>query len=218
MKNAMTKMMQGGLLAATVAGMAVLPGAALAKQAGDWLIRARGIAVVPDESSKITPIGGKAQVDTAIMPELDFSYFFTDNIAAELILATTNHNVKAVGTSIGDVPLGDVWLLPPTLTLQYHFMPKQMVSPYIGAGVNLTLFYSASKGPVVADISYDTAVGVALQAGVDIKIGERTSLNLDLKKIFLNTDVTIDAGALGMVDAKVDIDPWIFGIGVGMTF
>lgn len=200
------------------AGFVTMTTAAGAKEAGDWLIRVRAIGVVPNESSTITPIGGAVKVGEEYTAEVDFSYFFTDNIAAELILATSKHKVRAVGTAIGDIPLGNVWLLPPTLNIQYHFLPKDKFSPYVGGGINLTLFYASKPGPVVAGIQYKDRIGFSLQGGVDIAITERTYLNLDLKKLFLGTDVRIDAGALGIVNADVDLNPWIFGVGVGWIF
>ena len=105
------------------------------------LIRLRGIIAVPDESADIEAIGGDVDVDSFVVPELDISYFFTEKIAAELILATTNHDAVAVDTALGDVDIGDVWLLPPTVTLQYHFSPRGSIRPYVGAGVNLSLIH-----------------------------------------------------------------------------
>lgn len=188
----------------------------LGKNAGDWLVRGRIVAVVPDESSTITVIGGEAEVDEAYMPELDISYFFTDNVAAELVLTSTKHAAQAVGTALGTVDLGDVWLLPPVLTVQYHFAPKATVSPYVGAGLNLTLFYNAeAPGATVTDIDYSDNVGPALQAGVDFQINEDWMLNLDVKKVWLDTDISINGGA---IMGDLNIDPWIFGIGVGTKF
>lgn len=189
------------------------------KSAGDIRLRARGILIAPDEDSDIDVIGGEAEVGDAFVPELDISYFVTDNIALELIAATARHEVEASGTAIGEVDLGHTWILPPTLTAQYHFMPEQRFSPYLGAGLNYTFFYNEDEGsdPRVNDIDYDNSVGYALQAGMDFAISGAWSLNVDVKKIFLDTDVTVDT-ALGQVDADVDIDPWIVGIGVGYTF
>lgn len=186
------------------------------KSAGDWLVRGRIVAVTPDESSTIGVIGGEAAVDTAYMPELDIGYFFTDNIATELVLTTTNHDARAVGTALGDVDLGDVWLLPPTLMVQYHFAPKGAISPYIGAGLNLTLFYAADEpGTTVTDIDYSNSVGPALQAGVDFRINDDWMFNMDVKKVWLDTNVDINNGA---IMADVNINPWVFGIGFGTTF
>lgn len=190
---------------------------ALAKDQGDVLIRARAIGVVPEESASIAPIGGDAKIGNEYTGELDFSYFFTRNIATELILATTKHSVAAVATGIGDVDLGSVWLLPPTLTVQYHFMPDGKISPYVGAGINYTIFYKEHPGAVVS-ASYDNSFGYALQAGVDVEVGENLYFNLDVKKIWLNTKASYDAGALGIVTADVDINPWIFGVGIGKAF
>ncbi len=184
-----------------------------------WQVRLRGIAVVPNESATIEAIGGDAQISNAYVPELDFTYFFTKNIAAELILATTKHDVKAISTVAGDIPLGDVWLLPPTLTLQYHF-DGDMVHPYLGAGINYTLFYNEDQGPVADDVSYDNSLGFAFQLGFDIDICDNWFINLDAKYLLLNTDVTVNAtSALGAtVGADVDINPFIAGIGFGMRF
>lgn len=182
-----------------------------------WQFRLRGIVVTPDESADIEAIGGDASISTAFVPELDISYFFDENWSLELILATTKHDVEAVGTLVGDIDLGHVWLLPPTLTGQYHFTGGDFV-PYVGAGLNLTLFYGVDEGPVADDVDYDTAVGYALQGGFDFMLNDKWFLNVDVKKLFLNTDATVNATtALGAtVVADVDINPWIFGFGVGV--
>lgn len=86
-----------------------------------WQVRLRGVGVVPNENSTIGTIGGEASVSNSLIPELDITYFFTENFAAELILGTSKHEVKAIGTVAGDIDLGSVYLLPPTLTAQYHF-------------------------------------------------------------------------------------------------
>ncbi|MER3376623.1 MAG: OmpW family outer membrane protein [Allomuricauda sp.] len=184
---------------------------------GPWQFRLRGIVVTPDESADIEAIGGDASISTAFVPEFDISYFFDENWSMELILATTKHDVEAVGTAAGDIDLGHVWLLPPTLTGQYHFTGGDFV-PYLGAGLNLTLFYGVDEGPVADDVDYDTAVGYALQGGFDFMLNDKWFLNLDVKKLFLNTDATVNATrALGAtVVADVDINPWIFGFGVGV--
>lgn len=184
-------------------------------QDGAWQFRLRGIAIVPDESAEIDPINGDVDIDTAIMPELDISYLFNPNVSAELILATAEHEVTAIGTDAGDVDVGSVWLLPPTLLVQYRPAPEAVVRPYLGAGVNLTLFYNEDvPGTVVTDADYDTSVGFAVQGGADIPLGEGDwFVNLDVKKIFINTDVALNGGS---INADVDINPWVFGAGVGI--
>jgi outer membrane protein len=175
-----------------------------------WQVRLRAIDVAPDESSSGT-IPGEATADSAVMPELDISYFFTDNFSLELILATTKHEM---GWKPGNLNLGDVWVLPPTLTAQYHFMADKQFSPYVGAGLNYTFFYNADPG-AFASVEYDNGLGYALQIGADYKLDEHWMLNADVKKIFLNTDVSVNNGA---VRANVDLDPWVIGIGVGYRF
>ncbi|MBQ0788702.1 MAG: OmpW family protein [Oceanihabitans sp.] len=179
-------------------------------------LRVRALAVVPNESANIEAIGGDVAITNDYVPELDLTYFFTKNIAAELILATTQHDVKAIATAAGDIPLGDVRLLPPTLTVQYHFN-SEMVHPYIGAGVNYTLFYDENSGPVADKVEYDNAFGFAFQLGFDFDITDKWFINLDAKYLLLNTDVTVDATtALGAtVGADVDINPFIAGVGIG---
>ncbi|UJH67754.1 OmpW/AlkL family protein [Allomuricauda sp. SCSIO 65647] len=182
-----------------------------------WQFRLRGIVVTPDESADIEAIGGDVSISTAVVPEFDITYFFNENWSLELILATAKHDVEAVGTAAGDIDLGHVWLLPPTLTAQYHFTGGDFV-PYLGAGPNLTLFYGVDEGPVADDVDYDTTVGFALQGGFDYMLNDKWFLNFDVKKLFLNTDATVNATtALGAtVVADVDINPWIFGVGVGV--
>lgn len=182
-----------------------------------WQFRLRAISVTPSESATIQTIGGDVSISSAFVPELDITYFFTKNWSAELILATTNHDVKAVGTSAGDIDLGDVWLLPPTLLGQYHFTGGDFV-PYLGAGINMTLFYGVDNGPVADSVDYDTSFGFALQGGFDYMLNDKWFINLDVKKLFLNTDATINATtALGTtVGADVGINPWIIGVGFGL--
>ncbi len=145
------------------------------------------------------------------MPELDITYFFTNNISAELILATSPHDV---GWNPGGLNLGDAWVLPPTLLAQYHFMADKQFSPYVGAGLNYTVFYNVDPGAFTS-VEYDNGFGYALQIGADYKLDEHWMLNADVKKIFLSTDVSVNNGA---VRANVDLDPWVIGLGVGYRF
>lgn len=194
-----------------------------------WQVRVRGVGVVPDESAKIGIIGGDAKISNTFIPELDFTYFFTKNISAELILGTSKHDVSTVGSDISavggptsaDVNLGSVYLLPPTLTVQYHFLPDQIFNPYVGAGVNYTIFYNEKAGNTVKGIEYDNSFGYAFQVGFDLMLNDKFFINADIKKIFLKTDVTVDASNLATglsIPADVEINPLLLGFGVGMKF
>lgn len=203
----------------------------------EWRIRLRGLGVVPQESATVGVIGGDAKISNSFIPELDFTYFFTKHWAAELILGTTHHDVSttssdlsAIGASNNaNVDLGKVWLLPPTLTLQYHY-PVGKFNPYLGAGVNYTIFYSVDKGPVVQNIEYKNKFAFAAQAGFDYDISKRLFINIDVKKLFLSTTATVDASnltptanpelspVLGNIKADVKINPWLMGVGIGFKF
>ena len=187
-----------------------------------WQVRLRAVGVAPDESAKIGIIDGDVAISNALIPELDFTYFFTEHFAAELILGTAKHDVQAINTLAGDVNLGSVWLLPPTLTAQYHFYTsdQKVFKPYIGAGVNYTLFYNVKSGDV-AGVEYDNALGYAAQVGFDLMLDDTFFINFDAKRLFLSTDVTVDASNLApglSIPAEVDINPWLIGVGVGMKF
>jgi outer membrane protein len=197
----------------------------------NWQVRLRALGVYPDQSATIGIIGGDVAISNAFVPELDFTYFFTNNFAAELILGTAKHDVNTVGSDISaiggptsfDVDLVSVMLLPPTLTFQYHFFPmkEKKFKPYIGAGLNYTLFYNVKEGSVVKGIEYDNALGYAGQVGFDILLNDTYFVNFDVKKLFLKTDVTVDASNLAeglSIPAEVTINPWLVGIGIGMKF
>jgi len=182
-------------------------------------IRVRGLGVLPDvDSETISVAGGEADVDNSVGVEIDFVYFFQKNLAAELVLGVAQHNVEAKGTALGNVDLGDVWLIPPTLTVQYHFMPEAKIRPYVGAGVNYTIFFEENSGTVASDTGYDNAFGYALQAGVDIGITENFAFNIDLKKLYLDTEADVTIPGVGTAKVDVDIDPWLMGVGIAYRF
>lgn len=194
-----------------------------------WQVRVRGVGVVPDESAKIGIIGGDVNISNTLIPELDITYFFTKNIATELILGTTKHEVNTLGSDISavggptsaNVDLGSVYLLPPTLTAQYHFFPDKVFNPYVGAGVNYTIFYNEKSGSIVRGIDYKNTFGYAIQVGFDLMFDDTFFINADIKKLFLNPDVTVDASNLApglSIPADVKINPWLIGLGFGMKF
>lgn len=218
------------LVLTLVSGLFLSLGLAQAQENNDyakWQIRVRGVGVVPTESSEVGIIGGSVDVSATFIPEVDFTYFFTKNLAAELILGTSKHKINtknsdltAIGGANGaSVNLGDVWLLPPTLTLQYHFYPNKTWKPYVGAGVNYTVFYNENAGPTVKGISYKNNFGVAAQLGVDVNISKNLFLNLDVKQIFLQTDATVDGTNLApglTIPANVKLNPFLLGFGIGI--
>jgi outer membrane protein len=172
---------------------------------GPWLVRARAVHL---DSRNGDSTGLDLTVNNKWLPEVDISYFFTPNIAAELILTyPQKHTVSAAGVDIGSLKH-----LPPTLTLQYHFTGLGPVKPYVGAGLNYTRFSSVNL-PVGVSVDRNS-FGAALQVGVDIPVARNVSLNLDLKKVYIRTDVS----ALGVKLGTFKVDPVLFGVGVGYRF
>ena len=125
------------------------------------------------------------------------------------------HEIAGAGNLSGTDKVAEAKQLPPTVSLQYHFSPQGTTRPYVGAGINYTIFFDESTTGALAgtDISLDNSVGLTVQAGVDVDINKDWFWNADLRYISIET--TADT-ALGSVD--VDIDPWVFTLAVGTSF
>lgn len=193
-------------------------GAWRAPQAGDWLINGRITQVAPTTDDGIFTAAGAASglavdVSSDVMPTLGFTYFFTDTIAVEAILGATQHEIRAQGGAT-DVAVHETWVLPPVITVQYRPQMEGRVSPYVGAGVNGMIFFDGEdKNGFTVDL--DNGLGLALQAGADIGLKGPWSLNLDVKKVWFNTEAAINGGAL---TSDVDLDPWVVSVGIGRRF
>ena len=214
------------LLAA--AGAAVFASVPAQAKQGDILVRLRGIVVAPNEKSgSVLPAfpGEKVSIDNAVAPEIDVTWMASDHIGFELIAATTKHSASGRKGTTGSIgKLASTWVLPPTLTAQYHFLPDAPVRPYVGAGVNYTLFYSEDASGALESAVGQTKVhmsdsfGWAAQAGVDIDLNDRLFLNIDVKYIDIDTTARLSTTAAGVQKVHIDLDPLVFGIGVGMRF
>lgn len=205
------------LAALPLAGTATAQEPVRGKQAGDLVLGLGVIGVLPDSGGRVDAIGGKPSASDSASPQLDLTWFATPNLSLNLIAATTRHDVHVNGSALGEVDLGRVWALPPTLTLQFHPFPQARVSPYVGAGINYTFFYSEGgrRTPPVEKVDVTNSWGWALNAGVDIEVAPRWAVNFDVKKLFLRPDVSVNSGAIG---ARADLDPWIVGAGVRYRF
>ncbi|MGN7294058.1 OmpW/AlkL family protein [Rhizobium sp. SAFR-030] len=192
--------------------------AALAEAHSPWQIRVRALGVIPNDKGSVDGVAGSdLEYSNSITPELDISYFFTDNIAAELILGTTSSRISGAG-SLAGIDVGKTWILPPTLTLQYHFTDFGAFKPYVGAGVNYTFFYNASEEAGFSNLKVDHHLGAALQVGFDYMFDEHWGLNVDVKKLFLETEWSATHSALGPLSGKAKLDPWLLGAGVTYRF
>jgi len=188
------------------------------KAKGTWILNVRATRVSPDAADPIVTAAGaasglKAEVSDDVMPTIGLSYFVTNKIAVEVIAGTTQHTVKAVGAG-ADVEVHETWVLPPVVSVQYHPYPAARFSPYVGAGLNYMLFYG-DKDKNGFKVKLDDGFGYALQAGADVALTGRHSLNLDVKKVWFETDASVNGGAL---KSKVNLDPWVVSAGVGYRF
>ena len=198
-------------LSIAIAALGMIAGNAMAEDS-PWLVRARVVNI--DTAKKADPISGAGAADRVTVanktiPEVDISYFMSPNLSAELILTyPQKHDVALDGKNIGSIKH-----LPPTLTLQYHFMPEASFSPYLGAGVNYTRFSGVNLlgGTGGLDTS---SFGLAAQAGADLKLDKRWSLNVDVKKVQIRSDLTISGAKV----SNLQVDPWLVGVGVGYRF
>jgi len=197
------------LLVATTAAVVVFSSAASAHQHGDWLVRV-GVGNVDPKSSN----GLVASVDSGVALVFNGTYFFSPNLGFEILAATPfSHDIKLAsdGTKVGETKH-----LPPTFSLQYHFVPDGAFRPYVGAGLNYTLFFDEeTTGPLAgSSLSLDDSFGLAAQLGADFDLSERMFLNFDLRWIDINTDAELDGVAL----EEVEIDPLVYSLTLGWTF
>ncbi|PWJ86875.1 outer membrane protein [Mesorhizobium loti] len=191
--------------------------AGVAEAPSPWQIRLRALGVITEDSGFVNAVPGSGlSYSNTVTPELDISYFFTDNIAAELILGTTYANIDGQGAIGGLGKVGKVWLLPPTLTLQYRFTDFDAFKPYLGAGVNYTIFYHQQAGSA-DDLKVKNTFGAALQVGFDYMVDQHWGVNFDVKKLFLKPDFDVTvAGA--KLTGKAKLDPWLIGAGLTYRF
>lgn len=208
-----------------------------------WRIRGRVIGIIPDDSSDnifleaggaAAPLTNGVKVDSAWVPEFDVTYMITPNIGIEAIAGMSNHDVKIDGTDptlaglgvVDDMKIFDAWVLPPTITLQYHFMPSAKLRPYVGVGVNYTalLWNDATDnlertlGSSV-DVDTSSSWGVAGQFGFDYDINGRWFANVDVKYIDMDTTASLHVQRLGAgLRVNADINPWVIGAGIGYRF
>lgn len=197
------------IAAATLTLAATFPAMAQVAE-GNWLIRARAVDLLFDngQSKSVKTLDIKAE--DRWIPEVDISYFFTKNIAAELVLTwPQNINIKAGSTKIGQIQA-----LPPSLLIQYHFTDLGAFKPYVGAGVNYTHFYKTHNIlDGAANVDSDSW-GLVGQIGMDYVLNKNWSINVDAKYVQMATDVHLGSTNIG----KLDLNPVTLGVGVGYRF
>ncbi len=197
--------------AAAVAGLCAPVMAQAQSVENPWLVRVRALHL---DSANKDSTGLNLNINDKTFPDVDVSYFFTPNIAAELVL--TYPQKQRIYS--GDTQIGTLKHLPPTLTVQYHFIPNGQFRPYVGAGVNYTRFSSvhfnsdvqAALEPSIKQNSF----GLAAQVGMDVMVNKQWSVNFDIKKVQIRTKVSSAGTEVG----KFKVDPLLIGVGVGYRF
>ncbi len=218
----------GSLLAT---GLACGAGSALAYEAGDIILRAGIASVQPDEDSSALKLDGTALAGTSAGVDnneqlgLTGTYMLTSNLGVGLLAATPfEHDIKANGLA-GGIDAGSTKHLPPTLTLQYFPMDSASdFQPYVGIGINYTAFFDEKVDSELegllgnGDLELDDSIGLALEAGFDYAIDEHWVLNAAVWYIDIETDADFKFDSGSRVKADVDIDPWVYMLGVGYKF
>ena len=216
--SARTVVLTAGL---TLAALAASPASAQDWQVarkGDWIVTGRVTDISSNADDAIVTAAGAStglQVDVGndVMPTLGFTYFLTDHISVEAILGATRHEIRAEGGTT-DVAVHETWVLPPVVTVQYRPAPEARVSPYVGAGLNYMVFFDGEDRNGF-DVNLDDGLGYALQAGADVAVSGPWTVNIDVKKVWFNTDANINGGTL---NSDVNLDPLVISLGVGRKF
>jgi len=210
-----TKAYLGGLALAGAVATAAVPAQA-GDYSGDMLVRVQGTYLnFNDDSTNLGVVDGGLELDDEFIPTLTLTYFLNKNLAVELFCCFANLDAELNGAT----KVADFWVFPPALTLQYHFDSMNGFKPYVGVGLQYIAPFSEDAagpllGPPPVRVEVDDALGFTLQAGVDVELGQGWYLNADVKKTWIEHTVSLDG-----VDAfDVDIDPWIFSVGLGYRF
>jgi outer membrane protein len=192
-----------------LATLFTLPVLAQTNSAGDVIVRLRATELnwANQQNNGLATTNVTAQ--NKAIPEVDVSYFFTKNIATELVLTYP----QTVNINVGGAASGTVKALPPTLLLQYHFTELGQIKPYVGVGVNYTSFTSANILNGGASVNA-SSTGFAAQIGFDYMLDKNWGLNADLKYIQIKTDVFAGGANLG----QLGLNPTVASAGLTYRF
>ena len=231
--------MKKTLLSALI--VSVLSPLAFANQAGDIVVRGGATMVNPDSGKAgvyIEALGGDTplslSVDDNTQLGLNFVYFYDSHWAVEVLAATPfTHEVTiydpqgiapgVLGTAVDGLILAEVTQLPPTVSALYYFDTASNFKPYIGAGLNYTIFFdegftSAPKSLGFKDLELDGSFGYSLQLGADYYFDKNWSLNVSARYIDINTEATFKIGDAITGSSDIDVDPMVYSVMLGYKF
>ncbi|HEU0306996.1 MAG TPA: OmpW family outer membrane protein [Lysobacter sp.] len=175
---------------------------AFAQSAGTWTLGVGVHQVDPQSDSGVDGL----DVDSSVRPTITGEYFIADNLGIEVLAALPfEHDIDVDGAGT----VGSTKQLPPTVSLQYHFNSAGTVSPFIGAGLNYTTFFSEDTEGALqgADLKLDDSWGLAAHAGLDFAIGQKGAIRIDVRWIDIDADASVNGAKLG----TVEIDPLVYG-------
>jgi outer membrane protein len=197
-----------------VISIALVGGPAVQAEEGKWQVRSRLIFILPNDGADGALDAANTEVESDLTIELDGTLFVTPHFGIEGILATAAQEVIIDDGSGGRTSLGSVYHAPATFLGQYHFVPEGKVRPYVGLGVNYTIFYSESGALTDLDLE-SGSLGGAAQFGIDFRASDKLIFNVDAKYITIDLEVK-DAGGSSL--GTVDVDPLVVGVGIGYRF
>ena len=232
--------MNKSALCASLVALALAAPLAHAHDAGDIIVRAGAITVNPKADSSSVKVdqgplagadlGGKATMSSDTQLGLNFAYMIDNNWGIELLAASPfEHDMKIKGTALGAAngKLGSLKHLPPTLSVVYYPLDhKSVFQPYVGAGINYTWIYDEHVGSEASangfsNFKAENSWGMAFQVGADYMITDNIMLNAQVRYIDIDTTATVENNAVApgtRAKVDVDVDPFIYMVGLGYKF
>jgi outer membrane protein len=220
--------------AVAVAALAMPAAAHAGSNEGKLQIKLLATGVLPDgDISRVnnaaaiagTPLAANPHTyaSDTVVPTVAIEYFFNPNVSVETICCLTKHHVNGAGSLAGTNLVNDITVIPATVTVKYH-APLGPIKPYIGVGPTLFIMVDSKPGATAATFSSSTKmsseVGVAVQAGVDVPLGNSGyALSLDAKKYWVSTTARwFDGAGTEVLSTKHKLDPWVLSAGVAYRF
>lgn len=218
-----TKFHHSFIALALTAGLGIVSTSAVAVSQGDILLRVGAAHVAPSGSSdEITGIaaGAEVEADSSTSLGLTLTYMATDQLGVGVLAAWPfSHDIEATGSIAALGKVAETDQLPPTVTLQWYFNPTSNIRPYVGAGINYTNFFSEdTKGALSThSLKLDDSWGLALEAGVDVDINNDWFVSGQVWYLDIDTEASL-TGPTYNTNFDVEIDPWVFMVGIGTHF
>ncbi|MGB1198141.1 MAG: OmpW/AlkL family protein [Thalassotalea sp.] len=202
-------------------------------KAGDIVVRGGVTNVNPNSDHSAVLLAGadstmSLTVDDNAQLGLNFVYFYNQHFAIEILAATpfthdvTIYDPNAV-LNVDGAKLAEVSHLPPTISALYYFDINSNIKPYVGVGLNYTIFFDESfeSGPKslgLTNLDLKSSFGLAVQAGVDYQLNSQWHINTSVRYLDIDTEASFDVGGNNIGRANIDIDPTVFSVLVGYKF